>query len=92
MVNSEGKVHLRGWRTHRQIFVQTHRGQYRGLVGRGVRELALFRVRLRVLRLGLRLDMFDWSDMIFTTSTHIWTKVVSIIIRCPEDYHLSSPV
>ena len=45
MVNSEGKVHLRGWRTHRQIFVQTHRGQYRGLVGRGVRELALFRVR-----------------------------------------------
>ena len=53
MVNSEGKVHLRGWRTHRQIFVQTHRGQYRGLVGRGVRELALFRVRLRVLRLGV---------------------------------------
>ena len=36
--------------------------------------------------------MFDWSDMIFTTSTHIWTKVISIIIRCPEDYHLSSPV
>ena len=45
MVNSEGKVHLREWRTHRQIFVQTHRGQYRGLVERGVRELALFRVR-----------------------------------------------
>ena len=36
--------------------------------------------------------MFDWSDMIFTTSTHIRTKVVFIIIRCPEDYHLSSPV
>ena len=47
MVNSKGKVHLRGWRTHRQIFVQTHRGQYRagGLVERCVQELALFRVR-----------------------------------------------
>ena len=36
--------------------------------------------------------MFDSSDMIFTTSTHIRTKVVFIIIRCPEDYHISSPV
>ena len=54
-------------------------GAIQGL--RGVREL--FRVRL---------DMFKWSDMIFTTFTHIWTKVISIIIRCPEDYHLPSPV